>query len=364
MRKVILEDIEFILKNLQENIFRMKKNDKGEIVYILNEGPIPRKLNIRTNVVYGKTIEELVGKEKADEVLPYFVEAFTGKVTSYELKLGEFIFQTVLSPVEIEGEILEVSGTSFDITEKRQQEKELIEAHKKLKQLNETKDKLFSIIAHDLKSPFSSLMGFSQLLVKEIQEKKFDNVAEYAQIILDVTTQSLTLLNNLLEWSLTQTGNLAFNPEKINIAKLSNKLITYFNNFAQSKQITIFSTINSDLKLFGDRNMLTTIFRNLLSNAIKYTPKGGEITISATEDINETIISIKDTGVGIESDDLKNLFKLEESKSTLGTNNEKGTGLGLILCKNFIEKHNGKIWVESKVEKGSIFNFIIPKILT
>ncbi len=362
MTKVILEDIEFILKNLQENFFRMKKNDKGEIVYTFNEGPIPRELNICTNVVYGKTIEELVGKEKADEVLPYFEKAFAGKVTSYELKLGKFIFQTVLSPVVIKGEILEVSGTSFDITEKRQQEKELMEAHRKLKQLNETKDKFFSIIAHDLKSPFTSLMGFSKLLVTEIENKNFNNVAEYAQIIHDVTTQTLTLLNNLLEWSLTQTGMVTFDPEKINIAELSNKLINYFNNLAQSKKITISFTIDSDIELFADENMLTTIIRNLVSNALKYTSKGGVITISATVDNNETKFSIMDTGIGINSEDLEKLFKIEDTISTLGTNNEKGTGLGLILCKNFIERHNGKIWVESEFGKGSIFNFTIPHI--
>ena len=235
-------------------------------------------------------------------------------------------------------------------------------SERKLKESNMSKDKFFSIIAHDLKAPFNSLLGFSELLVKEIQSNNLVYIKKYAHLIHKVSNQSYSLLNNLLDWSLAQTGGMKFNPEKVNFTEMSNELIDYFNNIAQNKKISIKSTINSNLELVADRNMLTTIIRNLLSNAIKYTPQDGEITISATKDIKETNISIKDTGVGIKTEDLGKLFKIEEASSTRGTENEKGTGLGLILCCDLVEKHNGKIWVESKVGSGSLFSFTIPRI--
>jgi len=235
-------------------------------------------------------------------------------------------------------------------------------SERKLKESNMSKDKFFSIIAHDLKAPFNSLLGFSELLVKEIQSNNLVYIKKYAHLIHKVSNQSYSLLNNLLDWSLAQTGGMKFNPEKVNFTEMSNELIDYFKNIAQNKKISIKSTINSNLELVADRNMLTTIIRNLLSNAIKYTPQDGEITISATKDIKETNISIKDTGVGIKTEDLGKLFKIEEASSTRGTENEKGTGLGLILCCDLVEKHNGKIWVESKVGSGSLFSFTIPRI--
>ena len=234
------------------------------------------------------------------------------------------------------------------------------EKEKLLKEANATKDKFFSIIAHDLKTPFNSLLGFSEILVEEINGNNFENIKKYTQHIYDILIQSYALLNNLLDWSLSQTGGMKFKPEKINFNEISNELIDYLKNIAQNKKLVINSNINDNLELIADKNMLTTIIRNLVSNAIKYSSQGGEITISASTDNKETRISVKDTGIGINAEDLEKLFKIEESISTKGTENEKGTGLGLILCKEFLEKHNGKIWAESKFGKGTTFTFTIP----
>jgi len=239
-------------------------------------------------------------------------------------------------------------------------QKELELSEMELRISNASKDKFFSIIAHDLKDPFNSLLGFSELLIDRIRNNNFEHVKKYASHINAVSKQSYSLLNNLLDWSLAKTGGMKFHLGKINLNELTNELINYFRNIAQNKKITFKTGINENLELLGDRNMLTTILRNLLSNAIKYTPQDGVITISASSGINEIIISIKDTGIGIEAEKLKKLFIIEETISTRGLNNEKGTGLGLLLCKDFVDKHQGKIWVESEVGKGSTFSFTVP----
>jgi signal transduction histidine kinase len=241
---------------------------------------------------------------------------------------------------------------------KAQNELELSE--KELRILNASKDKFFSIIAHDLKAPFNSLLGFSEVLINKIQKNDFDQVKKFAHLIHTVSKQSYALLNNLLDWSLSRTDGMKFNPMKINLNELLNANIKYFKSIVQDKKITIDSTIKNDIEIFADRNMLNTILRNLVSNAIKYTPQDGVITISACTSNNELIISIMDTGIGIEAEIIKKLFKIEESVSTKGLNNENGTGLGLLLCKDFVEKHKGKIWVESEVGKGSTFSFTLP----
>jgi len=244
--------------------------------------------------------------------------------------------------------------------ERTKAQKALELSEKQLKKSNISKDKFFSIIAHDLKSPFNSLLGFSEILVKKIQSNNLEKVNEFGNLIHKAANQTYALLDNLLEWSLSQTGGIKFTPEKINFNEMSIEFIEYLKTIAQNKKVVVNSNIDNDLELIADRNMLTSILRNLISNALKYTPSGGEITLSATSDLKETRISVMDTGVGIKKEDLDKLFKIGESKNTRGTDNEKGTGLGLLLCYDFVEKHNGKIWAESEVGKGSVFSFTIP----
>jgi signal transduction histidine kinase len=167
---------------------------------------------------------------------------------------------------------------------------------------------------------------------------------------------------NLMEWSLSQTGRMEFIPEQIEMVELINEVDYLSNDIARQKSITISKDVPNHATVFADKAMISAVLRNLVSNAIKFTKPGGQITISAVEKPDELIVSVADTGVGISNDRNENLFRLDESYSTTGTNNEKGTGLGLILCKEFIEKHGGKIWVESQEGKGSIFSFTIPTL--
>jgi len=242
------------------------------------------------------------------------------------------------------------------------EQKEKIESYStELQKINRSKDKFFSILAHDLKGPFNSLIGFSELLINEIQNKDFENIEEYTHIIHQTSNQTFNLLVNLLEWSRSQTGKIEFNPDSFNLANLIDEIISLLKYSAGKKKIKLTTNIPHDLKVFADKNMLKTVLRNLVSNSIKYTKENGSITVSSTDHKNATQISISDTGIGINKENLEKLFLIENTISMSGTNNEKGTGLGLILCKEFIEKHKGKIWVESEVEKGSVFHFTLPK---
>lgn len=243
-------------------------------------------------------------------------------------------------------------------------QKKLEQSEKELKKTNASKDKFFSIIAHDLKDPFNSLLGFSELLNDAIQKNNTEKIKKFALLIQTVSKQSYSLLNNLLDWSLATTNGMKFDPERIDFNEFSNEIIHYFNTIAQNKTITINTDMKDNTIVFADRNMLNSILRNFVSNALKYTPANGVITIAANySNSNEVVISIADTGIGMDADTLKKLFNIEDALSTRGLNNEKGTGLGLLLCKGFIERHQGKIWVESEVGQGSTFKFTLPDIV-
>jgi PAS domain S-box-containing protein len=248
-----------------------------------------------------------------------------------------------------------------DITNRVHTENALLENEAHLKELNATKDKFFSIISHDLKSPFNSIIGFSSILVEQVKEKDYEGIEQYAQIIQSSSQRTMALLMNLLEWSRSQTGRMEFTPEYVEMGSLINEVTDLLNDAAEHKSITISKEIGRNLTAFIDKAMISTVLRNLISNAIKFTNMGGKILISSQQNDHELIISVSDNGVGIKKKAMNELFRIEESSSTLGTKNEKGTGLGLILCKEFVGKHKGKIWVESDPGKGSTFHFTLPK---
>jgi len=248
----------------------------------------------------------------------------------------------------------------IDITDRTQSEKAVKESEMRLRELNATKDKFFSIIAHDLKSPFNSILGLSDLLVEQTKKKDYAGIEEYAIIIQNSSQLVMDLLSNLLEWSRSQTGRIEFNPEYTEMVKLINEVIELSGDSIRQKSISISKELPPKAIGFADKAMIGTVLRNLLSNAIKFTKPGGEIIISASIKPDSLLISVRDNGVGIKEDHLKRIFNIGESESTMGTQNEKGTGLGLILCKEFIEMHGGKIGVESELGKGSTFFFTIP----
>ncbi len=247
-----------------------------------------------------------------------------------------------------------------DITEQKYAESMIRQQNEALQELNAMKDKFLSIIAHDLKNPFNSLIGFSDLLVKNLEKYDKEKLRKYVELINSTSKSTYILLENLLTWARAQQGKIPFNPESDNLFLTIQECFMYVNNAAEMKGITINNNVNENLYIYADKVMFHTIVRNLLANAIKFTPKNGLINVAAKTTDAFVTVSISDTGVGISDNRKTTLFNIGESKSTDGTAGERGTGLGLLLCKEFVEKHGGSIWVESQLQVGSTFYFTIP----
>ena len=224
-----------------------------------------------------------------------------------------------------------------------------------LNELNASKDKFFSIIAHDLKNPFNNIIGFSELQKEEIKSGDYARLEEYAGMINTSAVQTYRLLENLLEWANTQRGKMSFNPVSVNLNEIFKEDLRILHEMAEVKHIELNCHFSDDLTIIADKNMIKTILRNLISNAIKFTPKNGKVDVNAVTDNKYVEIRVTDNGIGMTKETMAKLFRIDANLSTRGTDNEKGTGLGLFLCKEFVEKHGGKIRVESESGKGSAF---------
>jgi len=258
------------------------------------------------------------------------------------------------------GKPLGIRGSNRDITEQKNAEQALIKSEAELKELNVTKDKLFSIIAHDLRSPFNSILGFSELLIENLQVFETEESEEYLGIINSSAKNTLVLLDNLLNWAKAQTGQINFSPEKAVLASVIQEIFELSNLSAKNKNIVLNHIPSEEIEVLADLNMLKTVLRNLISNAIKFTNSNGKIDVYALQNDNFIEIAVSDNGVGMNEETRNKLFSIETNETTLGTANEQGSGLGLLLCKEFVEKHGGKIWVESELGKGSVFKFTLP----
>ena len=249
-----------------------------------------------------------------------------------------------------------------ELRERNLAEEALKKSEAKLIELNATKDKFFNIVAHDLKNPFTSLLGSTELLYENIHKMDTQTIIKLSRILNESAKSGYSILLNLLDWSRSQTGQIKFNPEKINLKDLIEENFADIYLFSTSKAINISTDIKEDIFILADKNMLNTVLRNLLSNAIKFTHRNGSVHVSAKISESEVIISIEDTGTGISKENINKLFRLDSKYSVPGTDKETGTGLGLKLCKEFIEKMNGSIYVNSTENKGSEFVFSIPAI--
>ncbi len=235
------------------------------------------------------------------------------------------------------------------------------EQNLQLTELNATKDKFFSIIGHDLKGPLNSLTSFSSLLMNHTDSLTKDEIRMLAADLDKSLKNLFSLLENLLEWARSQTGNIDFKRERFDVATLLAENRNLLQAQADNKGISIDVRVATEpITVDAHRHSVNTVIRNLVSNAIKFTPNGGAIIIDATSKGNEVIVSVKDNGVGMTEEVLRKLFRLDAKHSTKGTADEKGTGLGLILCKEFIEKNGGRIWVDSQPGKGSVFFIVLP----
>jgi signal transduction histidine kinase len=231
----------------------------------------------------------------------------------------------------------------------------------KLREANDTKAKFLSIISHDLRSPISSIGSLTEMIIDNEEMLSNSEIIELIKVINQTSKTSYEQLENMLTWSRAQTSNLEFKPEIIDIKPFLIKFASENEYLCLKKNIELKVNIESEISVFADKNMLVSIIMNLLNNAIKFTPENGKVTINLkSTDNNFATISIIDNGVGIDSKRIKHLFSLQKSSSTFGTNNEKGSGLGLLLSKEFIEKNGGIINVESELGNGSVFSFTLP----
>jgi PAS domain S-box-containing protein len=247
-----------------------------------------------------------------------------------------------------------------NITEQKNTLLALHDSESLLRELNATKDKFFSIIAHDLKSPFNGILGFSNILIEQIKQKDYEGIEEYSEIIQFSAQKAIDLLTNIMEWSRSQSGRMDFNPQNIDIGIIINEVFELSSIAASQKSIHFTKEVPHPIFVNLDKDMIASVLRNIISNSIKFTHPGGHILLHAVEEGNRLKVSVTDTGIGIEERELIKLFRIDESFSIPGTHNEKGTGLGLILCKEFVDKHKGQIWAESEPGHGSRFVFTIP----
>ncbi|MBC8006059.1 MAG: tetratricopeptide repeat protein [Verrucomicrobia bacterium] len=238
--------------------------------------------------------------------------------------------------------------------------KQIAESENELRQLNAAQNKFFSIIAHDLKNPIHTVMGYSELLSQEFDRFSETERRKFACDINKSTNNIFRLLENLLEWARSQTGSLKYTPAEVELGRILDNVLSVTNALAERKNIQIATHNLNGMKVYSDPLMIETVLRNLVSNAIKFTPEKGSIDITAEQVDHQAIISIHDTGVGISKQDMENLFQLDSKVKRRGTNNEDGSGLGLILCKEFVTINKGKLWVESIPGSGSTFHFTIP----
>jgi signal transduction histidine kinase len=237
----------------------------------------------------------------------------------------------------------------------------LEEQVKQLKELNASKDKFISMISHDLQSPFSSLRGLIQFTAENIGDYNKNELENIMDLLGNSTDNLYALIENLLTWSRIQRGVMEHCPQRMDIREFVAQNIDLFSPNAESKQITLKNLIKQSTPVYADFNMVNAVLRNLISNAIKFTHPGGSVEVSARNDGRYVEVSVSDTGIGIDKQHLPKLFRIDVRYKRLGTAREKGTGLGLILCKEFVEKHGGEIWIESEAGQGSTVKFTLPR---
>ena len=250
-----------------------------------------------------------------------------------------------------------------DISERKRTELIIQQQYTQLQELNSSKDKFFSIIAHDLRSPFQSLLSSSELLATEIDSLSQDEIKFFSRELNDSLRNLYILLEHLLQWSMMQRNMIEFKPVNLNLFDLVNKIIEISNQSAVKKNISISNNVDAETFVIADIDMLRSVVQNLITNAIKFTQTDGLIIVSSASKNDYFEVSVQDTGIGLESEKSSELFKFSTRYTSIGTAGEKGTGLGLPLCKEFVEKHGGKIWVESELGKGSKFTFTLQKLL-
>ncbi|HUW06944.1 MAG TPA: ATP-binding protein [Williamwhitmania sp.] len=313
------------------------------------------------NDLLGKTMDDLFPSEFAKKVVADDLKILRdGKPAMLEEKLNGKYYNTIKFPIYVENIPTYIAGFTIDITDHKLAEEEIKRKNEQLQIVNAEKDKFYSIIAHDLKSPFNSILGYLDMLTKNFRTYDIEKKEGMLGIINTSAQNTFSLLEDLLIWAQSQSGKISFEPKELEFSDIGLEVVENLKQTADKKSITINSSYGKGTVAFADADMLKIVLRNLISNAIKFTHKGGRIDIGATQRDSSLTISVTDSGVGIAPEILANLFNFSQTNTTIGTDNEGGTGLGLSLCKEFVEKHGGRIWAESEVNRGSSFYFTLP----
>jgi len=326
LNNTCLEKFKFSVNDLEENIF-LKDTITPDSLYHV------RKLYL------GKTYKETIHARE---------------LTAVRKDKSQFPFTVYFSKLIENGVLVGFIGIGFDLTE-------IKDIENKLKEANLAKMKFLSIIAHDLRNPFNSLVGFSSLLLSNYDRYSEDKKKEYIKYMSKAANQGYLLLENLLDWAKANTRKIDINPVSFSLFTSVNETINFLSGNASKKEIRIEFNIPENIYVYADQNMIRTVLRNLLSNAIKFTPRGGYVRIESNNEMDNTLVDVIDNGVGIHPDKLPDLFSLSNDYTTLGTEKETGTGLGLILCYEFITLNKGKIEASSKPNNGSTFRISIPR---
>lgn len=332
--------------------------------------------NIAFEDITGRKMDEIIGINLTDLNIRSFLSCDTAKLFCNPGKdllrnEGTMIFKDQKEHdvicyrkgiVNSENRLLGTLGIIIDITDIRKAERNLKFSQSKLKEALAAKDKFFNIMAHDLKNPFNAILGLTSLLSDNYEDYSPDESKQFVQLINQSANQVYSLLENLLEWARTQSGTIEKSPITFPINDIINESLSLFNHSLAQKKIHILFDESKEFLVFADKNMTCTIFRNLLSNAIKYSNQESTIEIELSDQRHQVQIAVIDSGIGIKPENLERIFKIDQHLSTLGSNNEKGTGLGLIICQEFVKQNGGKLIVQSEYGKGSVFKFTLPSV--
>lgn len=374
-RKMIAEELaaernllRILIDNMPDRIYA--KDLKGRFI-ICNDALVKRMGAKNVNDVIGKSDFDLMPRDQAAQYFANEQEIISSGqplINHEESKVNEegmtlWTLTTKVPLKDSKGTIIGIVGIGKDITNRKLAEEEINLKNEMLQTINAEKDKFFSILAHDLKGPLSAFLGVTQILLDEIGNMSVEETKEITLGMKESASNIYGLLENLLEWSSLKRGIMAFSPERLNVRRIILQSIDVLKASAHKKNISLNYFIPEDLELIADLHMLETVVRNLVSNAIKFTSAGGNVIISSSKRKGQSIeISVADSGIGMSSKLRRKLFHMSEKTSRKGTEGEPSTGLGLLLCREFIEKHGGKIFVTSEEKKGSTFTLIFPEI--
>lgn len=362
------EKYRFLTENVGDMIWQVDKDNN----YFYVSPSIENILGYNPGQVIGKSFYSLLTPGSADylseieEKQKYDTKYNFMKSGVYELqhirKDGSLVWCEVhSSPLYTpDGKLIFSQGVTRDISIRKESERKLKDYAAELKEVNATKDRFFSIIAHDLKSPFNGLIGMTQEFKENAKDFSYEEIAQFGHEMHEAVLNTYRLLENLLEWSRVQLEQIQFQPQRVNLYEEIEKTKLLFALGAAQKEIIIINESDNSIYVDADVNMLSVILRNLIVNAIKFSQRGGKVYFNTERNNSIVIVSVKDFGVGMSEETRKKLFRADTMYTTYGTEKEKGTGLGLLLCREFVEKHNGEIWVESEPAKGSRFFFTLP----